>query len=148
MFTDNGLSFDMEALDHLLATADVLTIGFVGFPERLLIDTRHYQWDGPLVALVGPVDTVHERYAWLGKHRGSFGPPEAFSFFVWPRSVRALVEDDVLAGMRRRLAAVSTGSDAALDDLLQKLLELEKDSWRGAIRGDERWATVWAAAAE
>jgi hypothetical protein len=143
VFTDNGLGIDMEALGGLLQNADVLTIGFVGFPERLLIDTRHNQWDGPMVALVGPVQTVQERYLWLGKHRGSFGSPEAFSFFVWPRSVRSLVENDILGPMRDRLADVSVGSDAALDDLLTKLLGLEQESWRGAIRGGEGWGTVW-----
>jgi hypothetical protein len=147
MFTDNGLGIDMDGLQNLLQNADVLTIGFVGFPERLLIDTRHNQWEGPLVAIVAPARTVQERYLWLGKHRGSFGVPEAFSFFVWPKSVRALVEDDILAPMRARLAAVSKGSDAALDDVLKKLLDLERESWRGAIRGDERWATIWQRAA-
>jgi hypothetical protein len=143
MFTDNGLGADMEGLGDVLNSADVITVGFTAFPERLLIDTRHNQWDGPMVALVGPVQTVQERFLWLGQHRGSFGAPEAFSFFVWPRSVRTLVANDVLAPVRERLASVSTGSDAALDDLLAKLLDLEKDAWRGAIRGDERWATVW-----
>jgi hypothetical protein len=144
VFTDNGTSMDMEAVGGIIQSADVLTIGFVGFPERLLIDTRHNQWDGPMVAIVAPVRTVQERYLWLGKHRGTFGPPEAFSFFVWPKSVRALAEEDVLGPMRRRLGAVSAESDAALDNLIGKLLELEQESWRAAIRGDdERWATVW-----
>jgi hypothetical protein len=144
VFTENGLAFDMDALQELLRKADVLTIGFAAFPERLLVDARHNQWDGPMVALVAPVQTVQERYLWLGKHRGSFGPPDAFSFFVWPKSVRTMVEEDVLAPMRARLDEVSVGSDDALEDVLHKLLDLEQDAWRGAVRGDERWATVWA----
>jgi hypothetical protein len=96
-----------------------------------------------MVALVGPVQTVQERYLWLGKHRGNFGVPEAFSFFVWPRSVRTLVENDLLAPVRRRISAVSAGADEALDDTLRRLLELEKDAWRAAVRGSEAWATVW-----
>ena len=143
MFTDNGLAIDPEALDQVLRKADVLTIGFVAFPERLLIDARHNQWEGPLVAVAEPVATVQERYLWLGKHRGSFGAPEAFSFFIWPHSVRTLVESGVLAPMRERLAAVSRDSDAALDTTLARFLELEQEAWRGAIRGNERWATVW-----
>jgi hypothetical protein len=135
----------MEALGKLLNESDVLTIGFVAFPERLLIDARHDETDGPMVAIVGPVQTVQERYLWLGKHRSSFGPPEGFAFFVWPRSVRAMVEHDILAPMRDRLAAVSAdGAAVALDDVLGKLVGLEEDAWRGAIRGDERWATVWS----
>ena len=144
MFADNGLGVDMEKLGQLLRESDVLTIGFVAFPERLLIDTRHNDSDGPMIALVGPVQTVQERYQWLGKHRSAFGPPEGFAFFVWPRSVRALVEHDILAPMRERLSEVSHGADAALDDVLAKVVGLEVDAWRRAVRGDEGWATVWS----
>lgn len=143
MFTDNGLGIDREALDEVLRKADVLTIGFVAFPERLLIDARSNQWEGPLVAVAEPVASVQERYLWLGQHRGSFGVPEAFSFFIWPHSVRTLVESGVLAPLRERLAAVSTGSNDALDATLARFLDLEQEAWRGAIRGDEHWGTVW-----
>jgi hypothetical protein len=148
VFADNGLGVDMEALGRLLNESDVLTIGFVAFPERLLIDTRSNDAEGPMVAMVGPVQTVQERYMWLGKHRSAFGPPEGFAFFVWPRSVRALIEHDIMAPMRDRLDRVSPGSGEALDELLREFFALEVDAWRGAIRGDDRWATVWSREAE
>ncbi|MBI5949144.1 MAG: hypothetical protein HY875_13470 [Chloroflexi bacterium] len=147
MLTENGLEVDMAALEDVLQRADVLTIGFALFAERLLIDTRTREGEGPLVAVVGPVQTVQERYLWLGQHRGNFGAPEAFSFFVWPKTVRTLIDTDVLATMRARLAAVSPEGESALRDVLDRFAALEREAMRAAVVGDEPWRTVWPQAA-
>ncbi|MCK9519411.1 MAG: hypothetical protein M0R74_10390, partial [Dehalococcoidia bacterium] len=102
MLTENGIEVDMDAVQQILGTADVLTIGFATFPERLLVDTRSTPETGPMVAVVPPVANVQERYLWLGQHRGAFGMPKGFSFFVWPHSIRGLNERDVLAPLRER----------------------------------------------
>jgi hypothetical protein len=133
----------MDAVNEVLDRADVLTIGFTTFSERLLIDARASGADGPMVAIVGPVGSVQERYHWLGRHRPGFGAPEAFSFFVWPHTVRTLRERDVLAVMRDRLASTSNDAIAVLDQVLERLSELESDAFRAAIRGDEPWKAVW-----
>ncbi len=147
MLSENGLEIDLDAVNAVLAKVDVLTIGFNTFPERLLVDTRATQWEGPLVAIVGPVETIQERYQWLGQHRGGFGAPEGFTYFVWPQTVRSLVERDVLAPLRARLEAVSSEGDSALRDTLRRLLAIEREAWREAIRGGEAWKTLWAPAA-
>lgn len=143
MLTENGLHIDPEAVEQVLRRGDVITIAFATFPERLLIDTRHNDEAGPLVAIVDPVSTVQERYLWLGRHRGMFGVPEAFSFFPWPHTVRTLVAEDVLAPLRRRLAAVSPEAAAALDANLTRLLAIEQQAMRDAVRGEGHWRTVW-----
>jgi hypothetical protein len=143
MFTENGLTVDRAAVDDVLRRADLLTIGFTTFPERLLVDVRSNTQAGPLVAVVAPVATVQERYAWLGQHRGMFGPPEAFSFFIWPHTVRMLVSRDVLAIMRDRLNAVSGESAADLDTVLRQLLAAEREAMRGAVRGSDAFQTLW-----
>ena len=147
MFTENGLQVDLDALNELLLKADVLTIGFTSFPARLLIDTRTSQTEGPLVAIVAPVQTVQERYLWLGKHRGNFGAPEAFSFFIWPHPVRSLVSRDILRPLLDRLERASDGAGAALSESLERLREMEDEAVRAAIRGEEPWKTVWQRAA-
>ena len=143
MQNENGLEIDFDAIREVLEKVDVLTIGFTTFPERMLVDARSSQWEGPLVAIVGPVATVQERYQWLGQHRGTFGAPDGFTFFVWPQSVRSLVANDVLGPLRRRLASVSNGADAALEETLRRLLAIEREAVREAIRGGEGWQTVW-----
>jgi hypothetical protein len=147
MLTENGIEVDLQALDELLGKADVLTIGFTLFPERLLIDTRTRDNEGPMVAIVEPVATVQERYLWLGKHRGSFGAPADFSFFVWPHTVRNFRERSILAVMRERLAASRGSGVAQLEDALARLAQSETDAIREAIRGSDRWPAVWERAA-
>ncbi len=143
MFTDNGHDIDSDALAEVLERADILTVGFSLFPDRLLIDTRANQFDGPLVTLVGPVATIQERYQWLGQHRGTFGAPEAFSFFVWPKTVRNLVERDALGQMRQRLAATSAEAADAFDVQIHRLVRLERDEFGQAIRGEGTWKSLW-----
>lgn len=143
MLTEKGLEVDVEAVHDLLRRADVLAIGFTLFPERLLIDTRTSDEEGPLVAIVAPVATVQERYLWLGKHRGNFGAPEAFSFFTWPHTVRGMRERDILGPLRSRLSAVSNDGGHMLDQALAKLAGLEQNAIREAINGGESWRAVW-----
>ena len=142
MRTENGITIDFEAMESLLSSGDLVTIGFTLFPQRLLIDSRANATDGQWVGLVEPVASVQERYLWLGRHRGSFGPPQGFAFFVWPQTVRSLVERDMLAPIRRRLTPETV---AALDEALRQALELERQAIMDAIRGTEAWPTIWQA---
>ncbi|MGE5594676.1 MAG: hypothetical protein ACM3S1_01425 [Hyphomicrobiales bacterium] len=145
MLTENGLSLDPEAVRQVLESADLITIGFTTFPERLLIDTRTVPDEGPLVAIVAPVGSVQERYLWLGQHRGKFGAPKGFSFFVWPQSVRGMIERHVLEPVRLRLRATSSDGEEMLDRALERLRELDAAATENAIRGGEGWVTVWQA---
>ncbi len=142
MRTENGIPIDTEAMEKLLTQGDLITIGFTLFPLRLLIDTRTNDTDGQWVGLVEPVASVQERYLWLGRHRGSFGPPQAFSFFVWPQTVRGLIERDLLRTLRQRL---SPEASAALDSALDSALDLERQAIVAAVRGSEAWPAIWQA---
>ena len=144
MFTENGLQADLDAIRDLLERADVLAIGFATFAERVLIDARSSEASGPMIAIVAPVATVQERYAWLGQHRGEFGAPQAFSFFVWPHSVRRFAGDNVIEPMAARLRAVSDQSDDTLRKVMARLVARERQAWRDAVRGSEEWQTVWS----
>lgn len=146
MLAEHGLLADGDAIARILETADVLTIGFTLFPERLLVDTRTSADEGPMVAIVAPVASVQDRYLWLGRHRGNFGSPENFSFFMWPHTVRSLVEQDILAPLRARLAAVSQDADATIAASLARLLEAERSAMRAAVRGGDGWQTLWQGA--
>ena len=145
MFTDNGINVDEAAMERILSEGDVIAVGFMWFPERLLIDTRTDAETGPLVAVVAPVANVQERYHWLGQHRGMFGMPEAFSFFTWPQTVRGMAERDALRTLRRRLEATSSDGAEMLDRALETLMGLEHEAMKAAIRGDKPWETIWAA---
>lgn len=146
MFSEHGIRIDRDAVEEILRNADVLVVGFALFGERLLIDTRTNAETGPLVAIVEPLGGVQERYHWLGRHRGMFGMPEAFSFIAWPNTIRMLQDQDVLGTIRHRLALNSNDGPEMLDKAIARLRELEHDSFRAAIRGDLPWKTIWQAA--
>ncbi len=145
MLAENGLEVDLNAVNEVLQRADVLTIGFTVFPERLLVDARTLPDAGPLIAIVGPVASVQERYLWLGKHRGQFPAPQGFSFFMWPHTVRNMIERNVLRVLRDRLRSVSSESDEVLEKTMARLLLLEEQAFRNAILGVEPWQALWKA---
>jgi len=145
LLTENGLTIDQRAIDHVLANADVVTIGFTALAPRLLIDTRADSEHGPLVTIVEPVRNLQERYLWLGRHRGMFPAPRDFTFFVWPHTVRLLRETGALDVVRRRLEILPGGGAHQLDRAIEELTKLERDTFRSAIRGEGPWRTIWAA---
>lgn len=140
MRNENGITIDEQALEKLLKTADLITIGFTLFPERLLVDTRSNDREGQFADMVEPVSSVQERYMWLGKHRGGFGAPEGFAFFIWPHTVRGLIERDMLAPLKLRLTAEGL---ADLEVALATAVELERQAMMEVVRGSDRWPAVW-----
>ncbi|GIW16790.1 MAG: hypothetical protein K6U88_10915 [Dehalococcoidia bacterium] len=142
MRTENGIDVDIQAIERILAEGDLITIGFSLFPLRLLVDTRENEHDGQWAGIVEPVASVQERYLWLGKHRGSFGPPRAFAFFVWPKTVRNLVERGTLGILRSRLHGDAL---RRFDEAVAQALELEREAMKEACRGSRAWPAIWEA---
>lgn len=151
MYTENGQIIDLDEVRTIAERADVFTVAFRLFPERLLIDTRADTADPsgpcstPMVAIVDPVTTVEERFFWLGQHRPGLGAPQQFMFVYWPHSIRYLADSGVWDVVRRRIerggyAGASETCDAALADLLGR----EREANVAAVTG-ERFHTVWSA---
>jgi hypothetical protein len=143
MYTENGLSIDLDSVREVLDSADVITVGFPFILERLLIDLRANEEHGPFVGVVPPAANVQERYLWLGRHRGQFGMPEAFSFFQWPHSTRVIDELDLLAPVRHRLALAPNGDPEMIIEPLDQIRRLEGLAMAEAIVGSGPWQTVW-----
>ena len=145
MYAENGPLVNLAEVEEVVDLSDVFTIIFRLFPERLLVDSRTSAQEGPLAAVVEPVATVEERYHWLGRKRPGFGPPERFTFFLWPHSIAFLEECGIVARIRRRCEAgggpeAVSMFDKALTDLQQK----EERATRAAITGEE-YRTLWPA---
>lgn len=141
--SENGLQVDLEALRERLENADLIVIGFHAFPERLLLDARSSPTEGPLVAVVAPVTSVQERYAWLGKHRSAFGLPDDFTFAMWPHSISLIREHEVLEPMSARMTAVSNEADLAMSRAIARLEVLERRTIREAVLGGPGWESLW-----
>jgi len=142
MFSENGQIVDAGEVREAIERADVLIVGFRGFAERLLIDSRTSDAAGPMAQVVEPLGGVEERMHWLGRNRPAFGLPERFTFFVWPHSVGFLDESGVGAAL---FASVGGGDGATqLRRALDQLHSLERAANRAAINGDQ-WRSLWDA---
>jgi hypothetical protein len=145
MYTENGLLVDISEIENTVNSADVFAAGFRLFPERLLIDTRHDQNEMPMVAIVDPVESVQERFFWLGQHRPTLGMPGAFMFFYWPHSVRFLDESGIWAKIIERIVGSGfNGARETVDDAMRDLIDRERTATIDAITG-ARYQTLWSA---
>jgi hypothetical protein len=141
--SDNGLLIDVGQVRGIVENADVFAIGFSNFAQRLLVDTRSNDTDGPLVQVVEPLNSVQERLFWLGKERGSFGMPESFTFFAWPHSLKFLEQSGLWQRIRDRVGAARDNDSARqCEEALNELRELEGRVVAAAITG-EGFVSLW-----
>ncbi len=143
-FTENGVMIDLDEVRKVVDACDVFTIGFRLFPQRLMVDARASDGEGPMVEVVEPVGTVEERFFWLGKRRPEFGVPEQFTFFVWPHSCRFLTECGLAERIRKRLQGAGRPEAARqLKAAMAELRRLERQAVEEAVRGSNHH-TLWS----
>ena len=143
MFTENGVLIDLEEAGKVVDGCDVFTIGFRMFSQRVIVDTRETEEVGPLVRVVEPVDSVEERFHWLGRERPALGVPERFAFFLWPHSLEFLESSGLPQRLRDRLRAPERPEVAQMaDEALGELRRLERGAVQQALSG-EGYHTLW-----
>lgn len=127
-----------------MATCDVLVLRFVAVGQRLLLDFRVSDLDGPLVRVVEPVTSVEERYRELRRLRPRLASPDKIVAIWWPRFVASLrttgVWDDV---MRRVTDGGFVDSVRRAEQAFDELVALERAQQRAAITGDG-FRTLWS----
>ena len=139
LFGENGLAIDLAEVKKVVESSDVFTIGFRIFPQRLLVDTRRQEDEGPLVTVAEPVATVEERFFWLGQKRPRFGPPQRFIFFIWPYSIAFLEQCGIVEAIRQRC---QTALDQ-VEEALAQLRRLERQAIEDALLG-RNYHAIWA----
>ncbi|MGI8549767.1 MAG: hypothetical protein ACR2PL_03060 [Dehalococcoidia bacterium] len=146
MYTENGLVANLDEVRKVIDTADVFTIGFPLFPERLLVDARSQSDQGPLIRIVGPVSSLPERFFELGRLRPQFSVPQRFMFFIWPHSVHFLEESGIFVRIQQRCATNEHGvvTTTMCDEAIEALNGFERQAIVAAIRG-ENHNTIWEA---
>lgn len=143
MFTENGVLIDLEVVGKVVDASDVFTVGFRMFPERVIVDTRETEEVEPMVQVVEPVDSVEERFHWLGRERPALGAPERFAFFIWPHSLEFFESSGVPQRLRDRLGASERAGVAwMVDEVLEELRRLERKAVQQALSG-EGYHTIW-----
>ena len=133
---------DLDEVRRVIENADVFTIGFRTFPDRLIVDTRSQGDICPMIRVVEPVATVEERFFWLGKERPAFGVPERFTFFVWPHSMRFFEESGLGDIVRQRVDSIDTDCGPQMNEAMARLTTLERKAEFDAITG-RNYHTIW-----
>jgi hypothetical protein len=136
---------DMNEVGRVIDTADVLVIRFAIVDKRLLVDARtNDKGDGPLIAVVDKAGSVEERFKELKKMRPRFPLPEKIMSFTWPRHIDTFRNSGLAERIEARL--VQAGGEAMAESVrgaIDQLASEEKAEVLSAIRGDERYQTIW-----
>jgi hypothetical protein len=142
MYSENGVLVDFEEISKLVETADVFTVGFATFPERLIVDARSNDIETPMIQVVEPARSARDRMNWLNRRRPSLGSPEAFSFFAWPHSPSFMVQSGVWDRIRNRVEQGDTHVQVQCDLAIKQLLNLDHQATLAILRG-EHALTLW-----
>ncbi len=142
---DNDYSVDLSEISNTIAASEVVVLRFVAVGQRLLLDFRVSEIDGPLIKLVAPVTSVEERYRELKKLRPRFDAPSKIVAVWWPRFVASLQTTGVWNEVMLRVSD-SGHVDAVrnAEDAMEELMAAERATQRAAVRG-EGFRTLWSA---
>jgi hypothetical protein len=143
---DNDYNLDMAEISSTIRAHDVVVLRFVTVGQRLLLDFRCSDIDGPAVRIVDPVKSVQERYANLRKIRPRFRDPEKIVMLYWPRFTRSLADTEAWREVNNRL--VEAGHPESVREAEQALAELvaaEREHQKSAILGADGFRTLWSA---
>ncbi len=145
---DNDFGLNLAEITQTIRSGDVVAVRFVAIGQRLLLDFRASEIDGPLVKVVDPVHSIQERYESLKRLRPRFDPPEKIFAIWWPRFISSLESTGVWGEIMKRVSE-SGHSDAVrrAAETLDELLKLERDLQRDAILGGDSFRTLWSRSA-
>ncbi|MGH2632852.1 MAG: hypothetical protein ACRDG3_05535 [Tepidiformaceae bacterium] len=142
---DNDFSVDLAEIASTIRGNDVVTIRFVTVGQRLLLDFRTTDIDGPMVRVVEPVKSIEERYRSLKLMRPRFPLPERIVSVWWPKFATSLSGSGVWDEVMRRVSDGGHVEAVRLaEDALAELIARELAQQRDAIRG-VGFSTLWSA---
>lgn len=143
MYSENGVLVDFDEISKLVRNADVFTVGFATFPERLIVDTRSNEREMPMIQVVDPARSARDRMVWLSRRRPSLGAPDTFSFFAWPHSPNFMVQSGIWDRIRRRVNAdIDSEVGVQCDLAMKQLFNLDREATYALLRG-EHCLTLW-----
>lgn len=140
---DNDYVLNLDDILHTVDTAEVIRIRFQLFDKRLVIDNRTSEVEGPMVKLVNRAGSSEESFRNLKRMRPRFPLPERMTAIFWPKYANTLRNTGVWSAIVRRVEETGfEGSVRQCEEVMQEMLELERQEIRNAISG-EGFQTVW-----
>ena len=136
---DNVFRWNVGAVLRNIREAEVISLFFPYLGRALIIDLRHDEAEGPVIAIDGIVSGPQERIDKLKVLRPRFNTPENLTLAPWIGSVRTLDSNGVLAEAAKRLRLIGYPAvQQQLEDAYRELLLLERCEALALIHGDVR----------
>jgi hypothetical protein len=140
----DDLGFDLSPILNAVESADVLIVRFPYFDKRLLIDVRRSELDPPVIQLVPQASGIEGRFRSVKEARPRLPVPERILSFQWPRHADTLAASEVWQRIVARIVAAGGEASARrCDETLAQMRAEERREVMRAIRGDERFETIW-----
>ena len=140
---DNDFAIDIDAILKVIDKADVITIRFLILPQRLLIDARCSESEGPLIKLVPRAASLEDRFKSIKQLRPRFRLPEKITAIWWPKHVRELLTSGVWDRIVQRLtSAGSPEMGEQCKEALEELIQQEQQEILNAVSG-EGYHCLW-----
>ena len=142
---DNQFDIDLADIAATIRAHDVVAIRFLSVGQRLLLDFRSTEIDGPVVRLVEPVQSMEERYRHLKQIRPRFLAPRRIVAIWWPRFIASMVDTGIWAVIMQRVTdAGHVEAVRQAEETFAELTALERKIEQDAIRGTG-FKTLWTA---
>lgn len=140
---DNDYSIDVPAILEILNTAEVITFRFVTVQQRLLMDARFSEAEGPLLKLVPRATSAEERFRAIKQLRPRFRLPEKITAVWWPKYVDSLITSGVWGRVAQRMASSGfPGAAEQCEQVLRELRQQERAEIMNAILG-HGYQSLW-----
>ena len=136
MYSENGVMVDLDDVAKLVSEADVFTVGFANFAERLIVDTRSDMNETPMVQVVEPASGPRDRLAWLQRRRPSLGAPRAFTFMAWPHSPSFMRDTGIWDRIRQQ---VNADTDLNIDSQCEQAIRAAAEPRPAGNAGRAAW---------
>ena len=140
---DSSYDVDLDGLLRTVQRSDHVIVRFSTLAQRLFVDFRTRDGEGPGVFVLPVADSMQQRLATIAAARPHFPRPEKLYVMAWPLRVGALERLGFIEATRHRLAGMDAFEQLHdLDRVFRELQRAEQDELRRAITG-EGYRTIW-----
>lgn len=140
---DSAYEVDVEGLLRTVQRSDHVIVRFSTLAQRLFVDFRTREGEGPGVFVLPVANTIQERLATIAAARPHFPRPEKLYVMAWPLRVAGLERLGFVEAARQRLASMDAFEQVRdLDRAFRDLQRAEELELRSAITG-EGYRTIW-----
>ncbi|MGQ9571757.1 MAG: hypothetical protein ACUVV3_00995 [Dehalococcoidia bacterium] len=140
---DNDFGIDIDSILNVIDKADVITVRFLILPQRLLIDARCSESEGPLIKLVPRAASLEDRFKSIKELRPRFRLPEKITAIWWPKHVEELISCGIWDRIVQRLTSVGFPEMAEqCQQVLEELVRQEKQEILNAVAG-QGYQCLW-----